>query len=48
MESTKVSIIISAYNAEKYIHESLESIINQTHKNLEIIVINDGSTDNTK
>lgn len=48
IESTKVSIIISAYNAEKYIHESLESIINQTHKNLEIIVINDGSTDNTK
>lgn len=43
----KVSIIIPSYNAEKTISKCLDSIINQTYKNLEIIVINDGSKDNT-
>ena len=43
----KVSIIIPAYNAEKTIAKCLESLINQTYQNLEIIVINDGSKDNT-
>ena len=43
----KISIIIPAYNAEKTISKCLDSIINQTYKNLEIIVINDGSTDST-
>jgi len=42
-----VSIIVCAYNVEKYIDESITSIINQTYKNLEIIIINDGSTDLT-
>lgn len=44
---TKVSIIIPVYNAEKYISNILESLINQTLKEFEIICVNDGSTDNT-
>lgn len=43
----KVSVIIPAYNAEKWVTKCLESIINQNYKNLEIIVLNDGSTDGT-
>ena len=43
----KVSIIIPAYNIEKYIEESILSSINQTLKEIEIIIINDGSTDRT-
>ena len=41
----KVSIIITVYNLEKYINRCLESIINQTFKDIEILVVNDGSTD---
>lgn len=44
----KVSIIIPCYNVEKYIKDCLDSIINQTYKNIEIICVNDGSTDATK
>ncbi len=42
-----ISIIIPIYNAEKSIKECIESIISQTYKNIEIICINDGSTDNS-
>ena len=42
-----VSIIIPVYNVEKYLQECLESAINQTYKNIEIIAINDGSTDSS-
>ena len=42
-----ISVIIPAYNCEKYIGDCLDSIFNQTYKNIEIIVINDGSTDGT-
>ena len=44
----KFSIIIPAYNVEKYIDKCLKSVFNQTFKDYEVIVINDGSTDNTK
>ena len=44
----KISIIVPVYNAEKYIEKCINSIIKQTYKNIEIIVINDGSTDETK
>lgn len=47
MESKKVSIIIPMYNAEKNISLCLDSILNQTYKNFEIIIVNDGSTDNS-
>lgn len=43
----KVSIVIPVYNVEKYISTCLESVINQTYSDLEIIVVNDGSTDNS-
>lgn len=43
-----VSIIIPVYNAEKYISDCLESVMNQTYSHLEIILVNDGSTDDSK
>lgn len=43
-----VSVIMPAYNVEKYIGEAIESILNQTYQNFEFLIFNDGSTDNTK
>lgn len=45
--SQKISVIIPIYNSEKYLKETIESILNQTYKNLEIILINDGSKDDS-
>lgn len=42
-----ISIILPVYNVEKYLRRCLDSIINQTYKNIEIIIVNDGSTDNS-
>lgn len=45
--SPLVSIIICVYNGEKYLERCLQSAMSQSYKNIEIIVVNDGSMDNT-
>lgn len=42
-----ITVIVPVYNSSKYLRNCLDSIINQTYKNLEILIINDGSTDNS-
>lgn len=44
----KISVILPVYNGEMYINDAIQSIINQTEKNFELIIINDGSTDKTE
>ena len=48
MQTPLISVIIPAYNAEKYIEQCIDSIQKNTYENLEIIVVNDGSKDNTR
>ena len=43
----EVSVVMPVYNGEEHISEAIESVLNQTYKNLELIIINDGSNDNT-
>ncbi|MCM3729100.1 glycosyltransferase family 2 protein [Neobacillus cucumis] len=47
MKQPLVTVFIPMYNGEEYIQEALDSIINQTYKNLDILVVDDGSTDNS-
>ena len=47
MEKELISIIIIVYNTEQFISECIESIINQTYRNLDIVIVNDGSKDNS-
>ena len=41
------SVLVAAYNAEKYIDRCIESIVNQTEKDFELIIVDDGSKDNS-
>jgi len=42
-----ISVVIPVYNIEDYLHYAIDSLVNQTHKNFEVLLINDGSTDNS-
>ena len=46
--SKKISVIVAVYNTEKYIEKCIKSLINQTYSNLEVIIVEDGSTDASK
>jgi teichuronic acid biosynthesis glycosyltransferase TuaG len=48
LEKPLISIIMPAYNTEKYIAEAIESVLRQTYKNWELLIVNDGSTDFTQ
>ncbi len=43
----KISVIVPVYNAEKFIDKCIESVIGQTYKDIELILVNDGSKDNS-
>ena len=43
-----ISVIVPVYNAEQYLHECIDSLLKQTKDNIEIVLVNDGSTDKSK
>lgn len=46
-QDTKVSVIVPVYNVEKYLDRCVESIVRQSYKNIEILLVDDGSRDNS-
>lgn len=48
MKNLKISVVVPVFNSEKYLEKCIDSIINQTYKNIEIILINDGSSDKSE
>jgi len=48
MKNPDISVVMPVYNGEKYLKEAIESVLNQSYKNFEFIIINDGSTDSTE
>jgi len=47
MKLPKISVVVAAYNEEEYLGRLLKSLVNQNYKNFEVIIVDDGSTDNT-
>ena len=47
MKKNFISILITNYNKEKFLHKTLKSVLNQNYSNYEIIIFDDGSTDNS-
>ena len=47
VESPKISVVMPVYNGERFLREAVDSILNQTYKDFEFIIIDDGSTDQT-
>ena len=47
MDDIKISVVVPVYNIENYIKKTTESIVNQTHQNMEVILVDDGSTDDS-
>ena len=43
----KISVVIPTYNVEKYLRQTLSSVVNQSYRNLDIVCVDDGSTDNS-
>ncbi|GAG00685.1 unnamed protein product, partial [marine sediment metagenome] len=48
MANPKVTVLMSVYNGEKYLREAIDSILNQTFKDFEFLIVNDGSTDSSR
>ncbi|MBX0706412.1 glycosyltransferase family 2 protein, partial [Campylobacter jejuni] len=44
MQTKIVGVVIPIYNVEEYLRECLDSVVNQTYKNLQVVLVNDGST----